>query len=143
MPYQSTPTTIECDVTEMTQLARRLGDYFTQLQEITIPSENINFGSADVLSAYRGFNVDFTTRRDILSVWLNRPHMPSTKHEINSFITKKQALRPSKKTKAPTSRKLSSFTSLGRTRLQEGVMFESGEHNPLTDIVVLGLPRSH
>jgi len=22
-------------------------------------------------------------------------------------------------------------------------MFESGEHNPLTDIVVLGLPRSH
>ena len=143
MPYQSTPTTIACDVAEMTQLARRLGDYFTQLQEITIPSENINFGSADVLSAYRGFNVDFTTRRDILSVWLNRPHMPSTKHEINSFITKKQALRPSKKTKAPTSRKLSSFTSLGRTRLQEGVMFESGEHNPLTDIVVLGLPRSH
>ena len=143
MPYQSTPTTIACDVAEMTQLTKRLGDYFTQLQEITIPSENINFGSADVLSAYRGFNVDFTTRRDILSVWLNRPHMPSTKHEINSFITKKQALRPSKKTKAPTSRKLSSFTSLGRTRLQEGVMFESGEHNPLTDIVVLGLPRSH
>ena len=75
MPHQSTPTTIACDVTEMTQLAKRLGDYFTQLQEITIPSEHINFGSADVLNAYRGFNVDFTTRRDILSVWLNEtPH---------------------------------------------------------------------
>ena len=75
MPYQSTPTTIACDVAEMTQLARRLCDYFTQLQEITIPSENINFGSADVLNAYRGFNVDFTTRRDLLSVWLNEtPH---------------------------------------------------------------------
>ena len=45
MPYQSTPTTIACDVAEMTQLAKRLGDYFTQLQEITIPSEHINFGS--------------------------------------------------------------------------------------------------
>ena len=75
MPHQATPTTIACDVAEMTQLTKRLGDYFTQLQEITIPSENINFGSADVLSAYRGFNVDFTTRRDILSVWLNEtPH---------------------------------------------------------------------
>lgn len=28
MPYQSTPTTIECDVTEMTQLAKRLGNQF-------------------------------------------------------------------------------------------------------------------
>ena len=75
MPYQSSPTTIACDVAEMTQLAKRLGDYFTQLQEITIPSEHINFGSADALSAYRGFNVDFTTRRDLLSVWLNEtPH---------------------------------------------------------------------
>ena len=116
MPYQSTPTTIACDVAEMTQLAKRLGDYFTQLQEITIPSENINFGSADVLSAYRGFNVDFTTRRDILSVWLNETPLPSTRHEINSFITKKQALRPSKKTKAPTSRD----TAPGKTALEEG-----------------------
>ena len=120
MPYQSTPTTIACDVAEMTQLTKRLGDYFTQLQEITIPSENINFGSADVLSAYRGFNVDFTTRRDILSVWLNEtPHAIYTTRD-NSFITKKQALRPSKKTKAPTSRKLSSFTSPGKTGLLKG-----------------------
>ena len=42
-----------------------------------------------------------------------------------------------------TTRKLSSFTSLGRTGLQEGLMFESEDHNPLTDILVLGLPRSH
>ena len=42
-----------------------------------------------------------------------------------------------------TTRKLSSLTSLGRTRLQEGLMFESEDHNPLTDTVVLGLSRLH
>ncbi len=30
MPYQSTPTTIACDVAEMTQLARRLGNQLTR-----------------------------------------------------------------------------------------------------------------
>ena len=66
MPYQSTPTTIACDVTSAA------------------------FGST-------------------------RPHMPSTRHEINSSITKKQALRPSKKKKAPTSRN----TAPGKTALEE------------------------
>ena len=30
MPHQSTPTTIACDVTEMTQLAKRLGNQLTR-----------------------------------------------------------------------------------------------------------------
>ena len=30
MPYQSTPTTIACDVAEMTQLAKRLGNQLTR-----------------------------------------------------------------------------------------------------------------
>ena len=30
MPYQSIPTTIACDVAEMTQLAKRLGNQLTR-----------------------------------------------------------------------------------------------------------------
>ena len=30
MPHQSTPTTIACDVAEMTQVAKRLGDQFAR-----------------------------------------------------------------------------------------------------------------
>ena len=116
MPYQSTPTTIACDVAEMTQLAKRLGDYFTQLQEITIPTSDLPTCLAPTEVSM------LISQRDVTSSAFGstRPHMPSTRHEINSFITKKQALRPSKKTKAPTSRKLSSFTSPGKTGLLKG-----------------------